>query len=206
MEPSKSRILTVEVPESGDEVMSDPYPVVEAHSSAAVQLAFSTLDDVDLTRIFSLRASVLKTVPGFFGGTFRTALRMAMTKWCTQFCCVRRGVGSCSCYSQVAPPAPPPPPLPPHAREPTPQVLMTRTGGPIRVGGDAVFAERTQDQRRRALEGNIRHHYHSSPSGVGQRSVLTFVLHCGGATVASIHPTSHRQHHQDGKDDSTSEG
>ena len=46
--------------------MSDPDPeVVEAHSSAAVQLAFTTLDDVDLTRIFSMRASVMKTVPGF---------------------------------------------------------------------------------------------------------------------------------------------
>ena len=55
---------TVEVPESGDEVMSDPDPeVVEAHSSAAVKLAFSTSDDVDPTRIFSLRASVMKTVP-----------------------------------------------------------------------------------------------------------------------------------------------
>ena len=42
----------VEVPQSGDEVMSDPDPeVVEAHSSVAVQLAFSTLDEVDFTRI-----------------------------------------------------------------------------------------------------------------------------------------------------------
>ena len=43
----------MEVPQNGDEVMSDPDPeVVEAHSSAAVRLAFSTLDEVDLTRDF----------------------------------------------------------------------------------------------------------------------------------------------------------
>ena len=71
----------VEVPQSGDEVMSDPDPeVVEALSSAAVQLALSTLDEVDFTRIFRLRATVMKTIPGFLRGPFRTALRMAMTE------------------------------------------------------------------------------------------------------------------------------
>ena len=71
----------VEVPQSGDEVMSDPDPeFIEAHSSVAVQLALSTLDEVDLTRIFRLRASVMKTIPSFLRGPFRTALRMAMTE------------------------------------------------------------------------------------------------------------------------------
>ena len=65
---------TMEVPQNGDEVMSDPdREVVEAHSSAAVRLVFSTLDEVDLTRIFRLRASVMKTIPSFLRGPFRTA-------------------------------------------------------------------------------------------------------------------------------------
>ena len=87
----------MEVPQNGDEVMSDP-EVVEAHSSAAVRLVFSTLEEVDLTRIFRLRASVMKTIPSFLRGPFRTALRLAR-KLCTQFFCVRRGVGSCCCCS-----------------------------------------------------------------------------------------------------------
>ena len=71
----------VEVPQSGDEVMSDPDPeVVEAHSNAAIQLALSTLEEVDLTRIFRLRASVMKTIPSFLRGPFPTALRMVTTE------------------------------------------------------------------------------------------------------------------------------
>ena len=71
----------VEFPESIEELMSDPDPdVVEAHRSAAVQLALSTLDGVNLTTTFSLRASVMKTIPGFLRGPLRTAMRMDMTE------------------------------------------------------------------------------------------------------------------------------
>ena len=47
-------------------------------NSLEIREAFIALDVVDLTNVFSLRASVLKTVPRFLRGPFRNALRVAM--------------------------------------------------------------------------------------------------------------------------------
>ena len=51
----------------------------EMHAtSPEIRIAFEFLDTVDLTAIFSRRASVMNTVPNFLRGPFRNAMRVAM--------------------------------------------------------------------------------------------------------------------------------
>ena len=40
--------------------------------------AFRNMDDVDVERIFSLRASVMRSVPRFLHGPFRNAMKMVL--------------------------------------------------------------------------------------------------------------------------------
>ena len=56
-----------------------------------LQLAFQRLDSVNLRDEFRVRASVMKTVPGFFQGPHGQAM------WTGPTMCARREDGSCGC-------------------------------------------------------------------------------------------------------------
>ena len=59
--------------------VSDPHPVVgEVRESAAFREAFRSLGTVDIGRICSRRAAVMRSPPQFLRGAYRSAIRVAM--------------------------------------------------------------------------------------------------------------------------------
>ena len=56
------------------------------------------LDDIDLSELFTCRASVMQSVPRFLWGSFRVALKVALDEIIAAVSFVRGEGGSCCCY------------------------------------------------------------------------------------------------------------
>ena len=78
---------SVASPQAGSDVSVDEVPdsraepdveVIEPRLTPAIRAAFAELDGFDLRAEFNKRASVMKTVPHFLRGSYRSAMRLAM--------------------------------------------------------------------------------------------------------------------------------
>ena len=58
-------------------VVDDPADIAMPRAPT-LRHAFRNMDDVDVERIFSLRASVMRSVPRFLHGPFRNAMKMVL--------------------------------------------------------------------------------------------------------------------------------